>query len=280
MANVVALALLVVAIWICLKKIVLVCGILALLVPFVGYRSLHANRKRIATSLGIAAVLIAPLHLATLPGSLIADADSVLGSQAVGTPNTADSPADGLGPDSPPGPQEPEQTASGELSREKIDQLGVPKTTIERFAEAPDPTRTALDRIARDLLAEHFPQGMGYMSFVKASTQHISYTTFTASGEQLSGVSLHNTYLHFVLEGGWVIIIIVLAASAVFVRALCRVYDAGDRQTFLALLTWVMMAGLYGWFHQLYLTDYMFGLFGFALGAARSSTHRAAAIKA
>jgi len=59
-----------------------------------------------------------------------------------------------------------------------------------------------------------------------------------------------------------------------FARALHVLYAAGDHQTFLVLTAWALMAGLYGFFHQIYMTDYLFGLFAYALGAkARALAH-------
>lgn len=160
------------------------------------------------------------------------------------------------------------QTSTPSIQGEAIDAMG---RTLDRFAEN-DPTRDFLDEYSAELLAENFPRGIGYFSFERMSADKISYTTFTADSEALTGVSLHNTYVFLLLEGGALTALVILVAYGAAAATLWKLaHKEGYRGWAAFLLGWTAACMVYAYAHQLHETPYLFGLIGMIFGVWSSA---------
>jgi hypothetical protein len=138
--------------------------------------------------------------------------------------------------------------------------------TLTRFSEG-DPVREQVAEVSREMLSESFPSGIGYKNFGYLTSERIRYTTRTLSGDVVSGVSLHNAFLHFAIEGGLIVVAIVVALYALLLRTLWLLLrHHANRDLVVALSSWVGCSVVFGLFHQLHDTVYFLGLFGFVFG--------------
>lgn len=160
------------------------------------------------------------------------------------------------------------QTSTPSIQGGAIDAM---ERTLGRFEEN-DPTRDFLDEYSSKLLAENFPRGIGYFSFERMSADKISYTTFTADNEALSGVSLHNTYVFLLLEGGALTALVMLVGYGAAAATLWNLaHREGYRGWAAFLFGWTAACMVYAYAHQLHETPYLFGLMGMILGVWASA---------
>lgn len=117
------------------------------------------------------------------------------------------------------------------------------------------------------LVKEHFPIGTGYYTFGSLTSETLPYSTLNADGSYLSGMSLHNTPMHVVLEGGLPLLIVYLA---LYRKALSQIRDlrklAGNVIIQRLLLSWIVIGFLYGLFNQFHSQVYYFGTFAYISG--------------
>ncbi|HEX7754828.1 MAG TPA: hypothetical protein VF421_05785 [Niabella sp.] len=142
--------------------------------------------------------------------------------------------------------------------------------TITRFSANEDVVRGAIALEFLNQLFSHFPAGTGFYTFGYLTSDVIEYWTFTASGDLVNGdgVALHNTFMHFALEGGLPIIIIVIIFYRNFFRAIRFLYRYRPAKGLaIVLISWCVISIVYGMFQQLHGTRYFLGIFGFAFGA-------------
>lgn len=117
------------------------------------------------------------------------------------------------------------------------------------------------------LVGEYWPQGTGFYTFGWLSADDIPFFSTTLSGEVLEGMPLHNTYMHYILEGGLVVCIVMLLLHISYFRVIFKLYK-GNRQVAIALISWMLIAVIFGMFQQWHAWRYFFGIFGYAAGAA------------
>lgn len=118
------------------------------------------------------------------------------------------------------------------------------------------------------LLGEYFPYGSGYYTFGSLTRETLPYTTFTADGSELSdGMSLHNTGMHVLLEGGLVVTIVLLLMYLSVFRCVIRlIRNHPSRGLGILLFSWLLVCIAYGMLNQLHATRYYFGIIGYAIG--------------
>lgn len=135
-------------------------------------------------------------------------------------------------------------------------------STLGRFTEGEDLIRLQIFTLAFELLYENFPMGIGYNNFTILSRDSIPYSTFTLSGEQIDGVSLHNSFLHFSLEGGFFILCIVFLLFYFYVKCALKLnlITQGSNIGRL-LLVFLVVVNLFGLVHQFHGTRYFWGIF-------------------
>lgn len=141
--------------------------------------------------------------------------------------------------------------------------------TLERFAtEGEDIMRMAMFDEALFLLKDNFPFGIGYYSFGFYTQISLPYTTFTADGLELAdGMSLHNTPLHVLLEGGLATaVVIVLIYWKAFSMALELVDHSSSRLIGRSIIVWLCVGILFGMVNQLHASWLYMGVFGLAFG--------------
>lgn len=118
-----------------------------------------------------------------------------------------------------------------------------------------------------DLLPQYFPQGSGYYTFGFLTADFIEFTTVTNSGDILYGMSLHNSYMHFLLEGGLVIVLIVFVMYWAYFRTIRRLRQWPDAFPLSRILmSWMIVAVIFGMLNQFHATQYFLGMFGYASG--------------
>jgi hypothetical protein len=117
------------------------------------------------------------------------------------------------------------------------------------------------------LLKIHFPFGTGISTFGSLTKDTIPYNTFTSSGDILDGMSLHNTPMHVLLEGGLIITILYLM---LYYKSIKRAYMLfkNKKTSSIGLLFFnlLIVSFVFGLFNQLHGQLYYFGLFGFITG--------------
>lgn len=118
------------------------------------------------------------------------------------------------------------------------------------------------------LLDEYFPRGSGYYTFGSLTRETLPYTTFTADGTELGdGMSLHNTGMHVLLEGGLAVsVVLILMYFKVFRCLFQLIKNHPSRGLGIVALAWVLVCIAYGSFNQLHATRYYFGILGFIVG--------------
>lgn len=135
-------------------------------------------------------------------------------------------------------------------------------STFGRFTEGEDLIRLQILTLAFELLYENFPMGIGYNNFIVLSRDYIPYSTFTLSGEQIDGVSLHNSFLHFALEGGILILCIVFLLFYLYVKCALKLnFIVQGSNIGRLLLIFLVIANLFGLVHQFHGTRYFWGIF-------------------
>lgn len=135
-------------------------------------------------------------------------------------------------------------------------------STIGRFTEGEDLIRLQIFTLAFELLNENFPMGIGYNNFMVLSRDSIPYSTFTLSGEQIDGVALHNSFLHFALEGGLLILCIVLLLFYFYVKCALKLnLIVPGSNIGRLLLVFLVVVSLFGLVHQFHGTRYFWGVF-------------------
>lgn len=155
--------------------------------------------------------------------------------------------------------------------------------TIERFMlDGEDVMRLAMASEFVRLLAENFPRGTGYYTFGYLTQDTLPYTTYTADGTELQdGMSLHNTPMHIMLEGGLPITLIALALYLRAFGVLRRMHrHPPSRGAATMIFAWLVVCGVYGMFNQLHGSRYFFGVLGFAFGCYQRHLQEAYAQRA
>lgn len=117
------------------------------------------------------------------------------------------------------------------------------------------------------LLPLHWPQGAGYYTFGFLTADTINFTTVTADGDILYGMSLHNSFMHWILEGGLSIVVIVCIMAWAYYRAVRRLRQWPEAIPLARILMgWAVVGVVYGMFNQFHATQYFFGMIGYAAG--------------
>lgn len=140
--------------------------------------------------------------------------------------------------------------------------------TIERFAVNTDVIRMAIALEFFNQLFQHFPNGTGFYTFGFLSSDVIDYWSMAANGDIITdGVSLHNSLMHFALEGGIVILIIVFIFYRAYFKAIKFLLKYPESKYIgVIFICWFFVTTFYGMFQQYHATRYFFGIFGLALG--------------
>jgi hypothetical protein len=133
------------------------------------------------------------------------------------------------------------------------------------FGEGTDTVRSLIAERSIEILSDHFPQGMGYMNFYEYTGLDADFVRTDRRGNVLEGLSLHNSYVSWALEGGF---LVVLAVLLLFARTAKRVHFIvqGDRNFGALLLAWIAGALLLGFFHQLHQMMQFWGIIGLVFG--------------
>lgn len=139
--------------------------------------------------------------------------------------------------------------------------------TFDRFSEEEDVSRASIALYSYILLAQNFPQGIGWFGFLYLSADVIPYTSTTARGDVLGGANLHSTYMTWALEGGAPILAIVLFLFISLWRAVWSFLRRhATRQLGATLLIWLLGGMILGAFQQWHSSGTFWELFGFAFG--------------
>jgi hypothetical protein len=123
------------------------------------------------------------------------------------------------------------------------------------------------------LTGEFFPAGTGYYTFPYLTQDTIPYTSETLSGAVYHGMPLHNTYMHYALEGGALITLIIGVMHVQYIVTMSRLRDY-SRPLVNVLVSWLLISFIFGMLQQWHAYRYFFGMFGFALGALDRYRHR------
>ena len=137
-------------------------------------------------------------------------------------------------------------------------------SSFSRFFEGDDLIRLQIFSYSYELLINNFPHGIGYQNFIILSSDIIPYTTFTTTGDQLDGVALHNSFFHFALEGGLIIVLIMLLLYYKFFDIAFRLKKRITNSNIGSLLiVFMVVCSFYGLIHQFHGSRYFFGIFAF-----------------
>ena len=144
----------------------------------------------------------------------------------------------------------------------------IEETVGRMLVEREDFYRLAMTEEFFRLLDVYFPWGAGYYTFGFLTSDIIPYTTFTADGTELGdGMSLHNTAMHALLEGGLAVSVVLIL---LYFRAFRCIYQMFKRKPLrglaIVLLAWVLVCIAYGMLNQLHATRYYFGVLGYVIG--------------
>lgn len=140
--------------------------------------------------------------------------------------------------------------------------------TVDRFTVNTDEVRMSIATEFINELFKHFPNGTGYYTFGYLTGDIIEYSTTTANGELLTdGVTLHNSFMHFALEGGLPILIIVFLLYRSYFKTI-KFFLMWPETKYLGIIfiCWFLVTIFYGLFQQYHATRYFFGIFGLAFG--------------
>lgn len=139
--------------------------------------------------------------------------------------------------------------------------------TIARFSEEEDVSRSSIALYSVVLLAQHFPQGIGWFGFLSQSIGVISYDVIDARGDLHSGANLHSSYMTWALEGGAPIVLIILYLFWKLFGVIRSFFRTKSTRVLGAtLLIWLLSGMIYGAFQQWHSSGTFWGLFGFAFG--------------
>jgi hypothetical protein len=140
--------------------------------------------------------------------------------------------------------------------------------TFFRFQENDDIIRAAIAFEFASLFYHYFPTGTGFYTFGYLTKDTIPYSTYTSSGELIEdGVSLHNTIMHILLEGGAIISFIILIIYYNFFKVLKYFKKfVATKHLYVIFITLFCLGFFYGIFQQYHATRYYFGLLGLAFG--------------
>ncbi|MES2987619.1 MAG: hypothetical protein V4808_06920 [Pseudomonadota bacterium] len=143
----------------------------------------------------------------------------------------------------------------------------IDQTILRLFVEREDVLRDAMFDEFSYLLPMYFPWGSGYYTFGFMTQYTLDYMTVTADGREMLGMSLHNTFMHVLLEGGVVVtacFAILYATAIIYGIRLYR--NIETRTVAILMLSWVLVSLMYGVTNQLHATRYYFGILGFCYG--------------
>jgi hypothetical protein len=139
--------------------------------------------------------------------------------------------------------------------------------------EGEDLTRTyQIDR-SRDLLAVYWIRGMGYMNFMLWTGRDLGYGPMTRFDREEAGISLHNSFMTWTLEGGLLVSCVMLAMfyrTGTRIRRLVR--NPEFRAIGLLCIAWVASIALLGWYHQIHYGDQLWGTIGLIYGLSDSGS--------
>jgi hypothetical protein len=147
--------------------------------------------------------------------------------------------------------------------------LGYISLTLNRIASEgfSDPIRWMSFHEFTRLLGDYFPWGTGYYTFGSLTMDTIPYNTKNADGTLFSGLSLHNTPMHVLLEGGAVVFAVYIALYWQAFRYIYSLFKSAEsRNIAILLLFWIVVSFIYGLFNHLHSQIYYFGIFGFIFG--------------
>lgn len=117
--------------------------------------------------------------------------------------------------------------------------------------EGEDIVRAAHILEAIRILPEHYIKGMGYMNFYEWTTDLGGFASINQYGTELTGITLHNAYLSWVIEGGITVSVVVLfIAHRLWSRI--RSMLVYSRNFAVLSIAWFAILLLHGMFHQLH----------------------------
>jgi hypothetical protein len=140
--------------------------------------------------------------------------------------------------------------------------------TVYRFGDNTDAIRMSIAAEFIDALFTHFPNGTGYYTFGYLTGDIIQYSSTMANGDVLTdGVTLHNSFMHFALEGGLLILIIVFLLYRSYFKTI-KFFLKWPETKYLGIVfvCWFIVTFFYGLFQQYHASRYFLGIFGLAFG--------------
>jgi hypothetical protein len=124
---------------------------------------------------------------------------------------------------------------------------------VQVEAEGIDVSRVYIVERSLELLREFFPAGMGYMNFFEWTGLEVTDVRTTRLGVEVGGISLHNSFITWVLEGG---LLVSAAVLYIFWRVSKRIrallLEPASRNLGVLCIAWAVACLLLGGFHQLH----------------------------
>jgi hypothetical protein len=146
-------------------------------------------------------------------------------------------------------------------------------TMTRIFTDDEDVLRLAAVAEFSRLVTEYFPTGTGYYTFPYLTQDTIPYTHETLSGAVYHGMPLHNTYMHYALEGGWMVTLVIGLMHLQYFVTMRRVREHSPPVANV-LMSWLFISFIFGMLQQWHAYRYFFGMFGFALGVLDRYRHK------
>lgn len=140
---------------------------------------------------------------------------------------------------------------------------------ITAEGEGEDLLRTYINDASLSLLPRYWYRGMGFMNFYEWTSRDRRSSRTTRLGYEEDGLNLHNSYMTWLLEGGPVVVLCVVALfwrTGRHVRALLR--RPLSRPIGNIALAWCLSLLVFGMFHQLHASIQLWGTVGVIFGLA------------
>jgi len=142
------------------------------------------------------------------------------------------------------------------------------ETIVRLLTERQDIYRSEMAGEFMRLSREHFPGGIGYYCFGFLTKDTIKYYSQTASGMILDdGMSLHNSFMHVILEGGGAVcIVLALLCWLCLKRIRSMAKDPEQKGFAVVFIGWAIAAAIFGSPQPFHATHYFFGIPGLIMG--------------
>lgn len=148
----------------------------------------------------------------------------------------------------------------------------LPEDTTIRLAgvdiqgEERDIVRDYQIEASKDFLGEHLPQGIGYMNFLVLTGIQTSITANAGRDKEYPGISLHNSFMTWILEGGVLVSFVVLL---LFWRVWARISwlrQTPSRNFAVMAIAWCAALLFLGVFHQVHQSMQFWATIGLIFG--------------